>query len=65
MTWEPSVGWSFAWAVGKPYITSIYAWSRTDCIREAEKQIGRPWRNIYREGGRVIKTEIRQRETPR
>jgi hypothetical protein len=61
MNFEPSVGWSFAWASGQPYITSLFCWSRKGCIRQVEKEVGRPWRRIYRQGGRVIKTEIRQR----
>ena len=61
MNYEPMHGWSFAWSGDRAHITSIVAWSRRECIRLVEEMMGVPWRKTYRQGGRIIKTEIRPR----
>jgi len=54
--------WFFMWSTGIPYLTSICSWTRRDCLREVERQMGEPWRKTYRKGGRVVKCSIYPKE---
>lgn len=58
--------WAFAWSTGRtrPYICGITEWTRTELIKNVEKQMGEPWDKIYRRGGRAVKCQIVQKETP-
>lgn len=50
--------WFFVWTTGKPYITSICGWTRKEVIQSVTRDTGRPWRSIYRQGGRVIRCKV-------
>lgn len=61
MSYEPMKGWAFAWLNERgPYITSIFATTRSDLISDVEKFIGQPWRKTYRDGGRAVKVVIQE-----
>lgn len=59
MKYKPEQMWAFAWSTGTPYITSTMWWTRKDVRAEVERAHGRPWKQIYRQGGRIIKVEVR------
>lgn len=52
--------WFFKWTSPKnsPYITSICAWTKKDLISRAEKENGKPWKEIYKMGGRAVRVKI-------
>lgn len=64
MKYPPTECWAFAWSKEVPYITTITAYSRPSLICEVEKHMGVPWRKTYRQGGRAVKCQIVQKETP-
>ena len=46
------------WLRDKPYITSIFNWSRRAVIDDVEKMMGCKWRKTYRQGGRIVKVNV-------
>lgn len=53
--------WFFVWTTGKPYITTICAWTKKGAIREVvESSLGLTWKQIYRRGGRIKKFTLKE-----
>ena len=48
----------FMWTTGTPYITTVCAWSKKDCIDLIIKEIQTDWKSIYKRGGRIIKIKM-------
>lgn len=54
--------WFFMWTTGQPYVTSICGWVRgvviADVLRSGIGYRDATWKQIYRQGGRVIRCKV-------
>ena len=64
LRYEPYDAWAFAWGGyrARPFITSINARTRREVINKVNELLAQPWRQTYRNGGRVIKCIVLQKE---
>ena len=51
--------WFFVWTTGQPYMTTACGWYRKQVIREMEQATQRTWKQIYAEGGRAVRCDVR------
>ena len=60
MEYEPLILWAFAWSTGhpRPFVTRMTGYTRKDCMKATEKELGMEWKDIYRQGGRLIRCTL-------